>query len=87
MNVKHYLQSPLLAVYHCRSALQLTAQDAVQPAEIDWLVGEQDLHLLPDPLPLSDLTSQHTGERGHVGPELLQNPAHSLQKPTELSES
>lgn len=54
--LKHYQQSHLAAVHHCRSALQLTAQDAVHPAEADWLVGEGGLQLLIEPLPLSDLS-------------------------------
>lgn len=52
---RRYLQSPLPVAYHCRSALQLTAQDAVQAAEVDWLVGECVLQLLLEPLPVLDL--------------------------------
>lgn len=67
---ERYLQSPLPAVHHRRSALHLAAQDAVQLAVADWLL-EHGLQLLCEPLPLSDLNRQLTGEEGHAGPELL----------------
>lgn len=56
VNVKHYLQSHLLGVCHSRSAVQLTAEDAVESAEVDWLGGEHSLQLLVEHLPLSDLS-------------------------------
>lgn len=73
-SVKHYLQSHLPAAHHCRSVVQLTAQDAVHCA-----VAVHGLQLLLEPLPLCELGSQLAGERGHVGRELLQNAGHFLQ--------
>lgn len=79
-NTSTDLQKTFLALYPRRSAVRLQLQDAVQPTEANWLVGDQDLQLLIELESFLNLILQLMEVGGHVVPELVQNAAHFLQK-------
>lgn len=78
-NTSTDLQKTFLALYPRRSAVRLQLQDAVQPTEANWLVGDQDLQLLIELESFLNLILQLMEVGGHVVPELVQNAAHFLQ--------
>lgn len=84
-NTSTDLQKTFLALYPRRSAVRLQLQDAVQPTEANWLVGDQDLQLLIELESSLNLTLQLMEVGGHVVPELVQNAAHFLKKKNQQS--